>query len=125
MMKIFIVLASLSACLAVVLGAFAAHALKEKLSPDMFNIWEVGVRYHMYHALGLFVVAWVVAHFPESSAPIAGWFLIGGTVIFSGSLYALSLTGERWIGAITPVGGVCFLIGWVWLAWSVWRSSGG
>ena len=125
MTKIFIVVASLSACIAVGLGAFAAHALKEKLSPDLFSIWEVGVRYHMYHALGLIAVAWVVAQFPESNAAIAGWFFVGGTVIFSGSLYVLSLTGERWIGAITPLGGVCFLIGWVWLAWSVWRSSGG
>ncbi|MBI1802977.1 MAG: DUF423 domain-containing protein [Ignavibacteriae bacterium] len=120
--RLVVVLAALSAFIAVVLGAFAAHALKEKLSPDLFNAWEVGVRYHMYHALGLFAVAWAIAQFPNSPVSVAGWLFIVGTILFSGSLYALSLSGIRWLGAITPVGGVCFLAGWLWLAWSVWRS---
>ena len=123
MTRVFIILGSLSACLAVALGAFAAHALKDKLPPDLFTTWEVGVRYHMYHALGLFAVAWVTAQFPNSSVSIAGWLFVAGTVIFSGSLYALSLSGVRWLGAVTPLGGLCFLGGWLWIGWSVWRSS--
>ncbi|MBI1808145.1 MAG: DUF423 domain-containing protein [Ignavibacteria bacterium] len=122
MAKVFLIIGSLSAFLAVALGAFAAHALKTKLTLDLFNIWEVGVRYHMYHALALFAVAWVIVQFPDSNVSLAGWFFVAGTVIFSGSLYALSLSGVRWIGAITPLGGVCFIAGWVWLAWSVWKS---
>ena len=121
-MKLFFVIASVSAFFAVGLGAFAAHALKEKLSPDMFNTFEVGVRYHMYHALALFVVAWAVGQYPNAAISVTGWLFIAGTVLFSGSLYALSLTGARWIGAITPVGGLCFLGGWLWLAWSVWKA---
>ena len=124
MTRHFIILGSFSAFIAVALGAFAAHALKEKLSPDLFAVWEVGVRYQMYHALGLFAVAWLAAQFPASQVSIAGWLFVAGTVLFSGSLYALSLSGLRWFGAITPVGGVCFLVGWIWLAWSVWRSAG-
>lgn len=120
--KTFLIIGSLSAFLAVVLGAFAAHALKEKLPPDLFNVWEVAVRYHMYHALALFAVAWVAIRFPSSTVSVAGWLFVVGTVIFSGSLYALSLSGMRWLGAITPLGGLCFLAGWLWLAWSMWRS---
>jgi len=123
MTRLFVVLGSLSACVAVALGAFAAHALKEKLPADLFNIWEVGVRYHLYHALGLIAVGWVAAQFPGSPIATAGWLFVAGTILFSGSLYVLSLTGIRWLGAITPIGGVCFLAGWLWLAWSIWRSS--
>lgn len=122
MAKYFFVMGSASAFLAVVLGAFAAHVLKEKLPVDLFNIWEVGVRYHFYHALGLFIVAWAMTHWPEVNFVPAGWLFVAGTIIFSGSLYILSITGVRWIGAITPVGGICFLGGWFWLAWTMWRS---
>jgi uncharacterized membrane protein YgdD (TMEM256/DUF423 family) len=122
MTKTFIILGSLFSFVGVALGAFAAHALKEKLPTDLFAIWEVGVRYHMYHALGLFAVAWVAVQFPEANVSVSGWLFVCGIVIFSGSLYALSLSGERWLGAITPIGGFCFLAGWLWLGWSVWRS---
>jgi uncharacterized membrane protein YgdD (TMEM256/DUF423 family) len=120
--RLFVVIGSLSAFLAVALGAFAAHGLKDKLSPELFAIWEVGVRYHLYHAVALFAVAWVAHQWPAANAAAAGWLFVAGTVIFSGSLYALSLSGLRWLGAVTPVGGLCFLAGWGWLAWSMWRS---
>ena len=122
MTKTFIILASMFSFIGVALGAFAAHALKDKLPADMFAIWEVGVRYHMYHALGLFAVAWVATQFPEANVSVSGWLFVCGIIIFSGSLYALGLSGMRWFGAITPIGGLCFLVGWLWLGWSVWRS---
>ena len=115
-------LGSLSAFVAVALGAFAAHFLKDKLTPEMFNIFEVGVRYHFYHALGLFVVAWAITHFTAANISPAGWLFVAGTIIFSGGLYALSLSGVRWFGAITPIGGLCFLGGWLWMGWSVWKG---
>jgi uncharacterized membrane protein YgdD (TMEM256/DUF423 family) len=121
--KVFVLIGSASAFLAVALGAFAAHALKDKLAPDLFAIWEVGVRYHLYHALALLAVAWVAHTWPAANVGAAGWLFAAGTIIFSGSLYALSLTGHRWLGAVTPVGGLCFLAGWLWLAWSMWRSA--
>ena len=102
--------------LAVGLGAFGAHGLRQRLSPDMLAIFETGVRYHAYHALGLFAVAWVSERNPGSLAGAAGWAMALGIVIFSGSLYALSISGVRWLGAITPIGGVGFLVGWVLLA---------
>ena len=123
MAKTFFILASLSAFAAVALGAFAAHALKQKLTLEMFSIFEVGVRYHVYHTLGLFIIAWATTHFTSANLAPAGWLFVAGIVIFSGSLYALSLTEMRWLGAITPIGGLCFLAGWLWAAWSVWKSS--
>jgi uncharacterized membrane protein YgdD (TMEM256/DUF423 family) len=120
--RLFLIYGSLSAFIAVALGAFAAHLLKDRLAPDLFQVFEVGVRYHMYHALALLVVAVAMAHFPDALLAPAGWLFVAGTILFSGSLYVMSLTGVRWLGAITPAGGLCFLAGWLWLAWSVWRS---
>src|SRR5437016_9101191 len=120
MARLFLVTASVSAFFAVAFGAFAAHVLKEKLSPDLFNVFEVAVRYHMYHALGLFMVALAMAQFPNLDVSLTGWLFVAGTIVFSGSLYALSLTGARWLGALTPAGGVCFLAGWAWFGWRVW-----
>jgi uncharacterized membrane protein YgdD (TMEM256/DUF423 family) len=119
--RFFFAAGSFLALLAVAMGAFAAHALKSRLSPDMLAIFEVAVRYHMYHALALLAVAWASSRWPESSAGMAGWFFLAGIVIFSGSLYALSLSEMRWLGAITPIGGVAFLIGWLILAWASFR----
>jgi uncharacterized membrane protein YgdD (TMEM256/DUF423 family) len=119
--RFFFVAGSLLAFLAVALGAFAAHSLKARLSADMLTIFETGVRYHMYHALALLAVAWAASRWPESSATTAGWAFIIGIVVFSGSLYILSFTGMRWLGAITPIGGVAFLLGWLLLAWAAWR----
>lgn len=122
-MRIFVLLGSLFAFVGVALGAFAAHLLKDRLTPEMFSIFEVGVRYHMYHALGLFGVAWLTDRYPQANISLSGWLFVGGIFIFSGSLYTLSLTGERWMGMITPIGGLCFLAGWLWTGWRVWKSS--
>ena len=85
------------------LGAFGAHALKQRLSTDLFDIFEVGVRYQMYHALALLAVAWAAVQWPGGAVTIAGWLFVGGIVIFSGSLYVLALTGVRWLGAVLNV----------------------
>jgi uncharacterized membrane protein YgdD (TMEM256/DUF423 family) len=122
MARTFFIIASLSACIAVALGAFAAHILKQKLTPEMFGIFEVGVRYHVYHVFALFIVAWAITYFTAANFVPAGWLFVAGTFIFSGSLYLLSLTETRWLGAITPIGGLCFLAGWLWMAWSVWKA---
>ena len=108
--------------LSVALGAFAAHALKGKLAPDVMAVFETGVRYQMAHALAILVVAWASAHWSSPALRAAGWFFTAGVLLFSGSLYALALSGIRWLGAVTPVGGVCFLIGWGCLVWAGWRS---
>ena len=104
--------------LAVGLGAFGAHGLRQRLTPDLLGIFETGVRYHVYHALALFAVAWVADKNPASLANAAGWAFTAGIIIFSGSLYVLSVTGVRWLGAVTPIGGLAFLVGWALLAWS-------
>jgi uncharacterized membrane protein YgdD (TMEM256/DUF423 family) len=120
--RLFFILGSLTAFLAVALGAFAAHGLRTRLSADMFTIFEVGVRYHMYHALALLAVAWACSRWPASSAHYAGWLFLAGIVVFSGSLYMLSVTGMRWLGAVTPIGGVAFLVGWIILIWSALKG---
>jgi uncharacterized membrane protein YgdD (TMEM256/DUF423 family) len=110
--------------LAVALGAFGAHALKARLDPDMLANFETGARYQMYHALALLAVAWAVARWPGVSLPpLAGWLFVAGIVLFSGSLYLMALTGMRWLGAVTPVGGAAFLAGWVCLILGAWRAS--
>jgi uncharacterized membrane protein YgdD (TMEM256/DUF423 family) len=101
---------------AVCLGAFGGHVLKRKLSPEMFDIFEVGIRYHVYHALALFVVAWLAQTTQSVWATRGGWAFAAGIVLFSGSLYLLSLTGVRALGMITPLGGLLFLVGWAFLA---------
>lgn len=120
--RFFFIAGSISAFLGVALGAFAAHGLKTKLPAEMFNIFEVGVRYHMYHALALLAVAWAATRWPGESIVAAGWLFLAGTIIFSGSLYLLSLTGLRWLGAITPIGGLAFLLGWLLLAWGIYQG---
>ncbi|MFB3108368.1 MAG: DUF423 domain-containing protein [Candidatus Binatia bacterium] len=122
MERLFFLVGSISALIAVGLGAFGAHGLKGRLTPEMLNAFEVGVRYQMYHALALLAVAWALSRWPRAEITVAGWLFIAGTIIFSGSLYLLSLTGVRWIGAITPIGGVAFLLGWLSLVWGVWRG---
>jgi uncharacterized membrane protein YgdD (TMEM256/DUF423 family) len=119
----FAVLAALSALVAVALGAFAAHGLKGRLSPEMLGVFETGVRYQMYHALGLFAVAWVAGRWPGPAALAAGWLFVAGTVVFSGSLYALGAGAPRWLGAVTPLGGLAFLLGWLALAWAAGRAA--
>jgi len=101
---------------AVAAGAFGAHALRARLSPELLAVFETAARYQMYHALGLIAVAVAADRMPSRAAAAAGWLFTAGIVLFSGSLYALALTGIRVLGAITPLGGVCFLAGWVALA---------
>jgi len=122
MERTFAVLGALSAGLAVVAGAFAAHGLRARITPELLAVFETGARYQMYHALGLLAVAWAVGRWPASSAAIAGWLFVAGTALFSGSLYLLALGSPSWLGAVTPFGGLCFIAGWVALAWAVGRG---
>jgi uncharacterized membrane protein YgdD (TMEM256/DUF423 family) len=117
--RLFGFLGALSGLLSVALGAFGAHGLRQRIVPEMLAVFETGVRYQVYHALGLFAIAWAIGRWGSTQFTWAGWLFVAGTVVFSGSLYTLALTGTRWIGAITPVGGVCFLAGWVCLAWGI------
>lgn len=103
---------SLSVLLAVALGAFGAHGLKDILSDEMKAVYETGVRYHFYHGLGLFVVAWLSSRSESKAVQAAGWCFLCGMILFSGSLYALSLTEIKKLGMVTPMGGVLFLVGW-------------
>ena len=117
--RLFAFAGSLSALIAVAAGAFGAHALRARLSPDLLSVFETGARYQMYHALALLAAAWLASARPGANSVVwAGGLFLLGTVVFSGSLYALALTGQRWLGAITPLGGVAFLAGWSCLAWA-------
>jgi uncharacterized membrane protein YgdD (TMEM256/DUF423 family) len=117
----FAVLGSLSALLAVAAGAFGAHALRARLPADLLAVFETGARYQMYHALALLFVAWAATQWPSPTIRAAGWLFAGGTVLFSGSLYLLALSGTRGWGAVTPLGGLLFLGGWLTLAVGIWR----
>jgi uncharacterized membrane protein YgdD (TMEM256/DUF423 family) len=121
--KLFIGLGALAAALAVALGAFGAHALRARLAADLLAVYRTAVEYHFYHALGLIAVGLAIQHLP-ASGPLraAGWAMLAGIVLFSGSLYLLALTGVRALGAVTPVGGVAFIVGWALLAWAVLRA---
>ena len=120
--RIFFGIGALSGFLGVLLGAFGAHALKGRLTPELLATFEVGVRYQMYHALALLAVGWAATRWPGAVLTASGWLFVFGTVIFSGSLYALALSGARWLGAITPLGGLAFLAGWLCLAWAAWKG---
>ncbi|MEB3341372.1 DUF423 domain-containing protein [Okeania sp.] len=123
MTKIFIIIASMLGGLSVVASSFAAHALKEKLTEYSLDIFQTGARLQMYHALALLMIALLltIEELPQSLMVISGYAFIAGIAIFSGSLYALSLTGIKWLGAITPIGGVAFIIGWSCLAIAGWK----
>lgn len=122
MERTFAVLGALLAGLAVAAGAFGAHGLKARLAPDLLEVFETAARYQMYHALGLLAVAWAAARWPQPAVTAAGWCFVAGIVVFCGSLYVLSLTGTRWLGAITPLGGLAFMVGWLALALAAWRG---
>jgi uncharacterized membrane protein YgdD (TMEM256/DUF423 family) len=127
MTKLFTMLAAASAAIAVSAGAFGAHALRARLEPRLLEVFETGARYQMYHALALVAVAWVASRLPTGeagAATLAGWLFVSGTVLFSGSLYAMAFTGIRGLGAITPLGGVCFIAGWVALGVAASRLPG-
>lgn len=121
--RIFLAVGGLAMLAAVALGAFGAHALKTRVSTEMLALWRTGVEYHAYHALGLLAVGWVAAQLPESMlVKWSGWLMLSGIVLFSGSLYALALSGERWLGAVTPVGGIGFLAAWALFVIAVLRT---
>ncbi|MBD8070064.1 DUF423 domain-containing protein [Bacillus sp. PS06] len=113
-MKLFLILGAINAFLAVALGAFGAHGLEGKLTEKYLKVWETGVTYHMYHALGLILVAFLADKWPNSSlVSFSGWLMFIGIILFSGSLYVLSTSGIKVLGAITPLGGVAFLAAWI------------
>ncbi len=120
--KVFMAISASLGGLSVILGAFASHALKEKLSDRALEIWETGTKYQMYHALALLLIALLLSR-TETASPsliVAGYAFILGVALFSGSLYSLSLSGIKWLGAITPLGGVAFILGWGCLLVAAW-----
>lgn len=114
--RTFFVVGSLFALMGVAAGAFGAHVLEGRLTPESLTVFETGVRYQMYHAFGLFAVAWAAGRWPGRTAALAGWLFIAGILIFSGSLYGLAFGAPRILGAVAPVGGLAFLSGWAVLA---------
>ncbi len=122
MPRLFLIFGAVAAGLAVALGAFGAHALAERVTPERLETFKTGVLYHMVHALALLAVSWASTQWPGWSVQAAGYLFLTGIVLFSGSLYLLVLTDTRWLGAITPLGGVAFIVGWGLLAWGVIRS---
>jgi len=118
MPNLFLALASINGFIAVALGAFAAHGLRSRLTPELLATFQTGVQYQMYHALALFGVGLLALQFPNTNLiRIAGFLFVAGIILFSGSLYVLALSGIRWLGAITPFGGVAFLAAWGCLCW--------
>jgi uncharacterized membrane protein YgdD (TMEM256/DUF423 family) len=124
MLRTFLILGSINGLIAVALGAFGAHVLKARLSSDMLSVFQTGVQYQMYHALALILVAILSNHLTSSgTVHWSGWLFFAGILLFSGSLYALSLSGIKVLGAITPLGGLAFLAGWIMLAWGAFKQS--
>jgi uncharacterized membrane protein YgdD (TMEM256/DUF423 family) len=121
-MKTFLVSGAVLAALAVAAGAFGAHALGARLSPDRLATWETAARYHMYHALALLLVGLLSARWSGALLDAAGWLFMAGIVVFGGTVYALALGAPRWLGAVTPLGGLAFIVGWVVLALAVARA---
>ena len=120
-MKTFVILGAILGGLSVAAGAFGAHALRAQLEPRMLEVFETAARYQMYHALALFAAAWLAHQTEAPAAHVAGWAFVAGIVLFSGSLYAMAFTGVRALGAVTPVGGVAFMVGWAALALAALR----
>lgn len=121
--KLCVLAGAVAALLAVALGAFGAHALRQRLPPDLLAVFQTGVQYHFYHALGLVAVGLLAQHLPTSSlVRWAGGLMLLGIVLFSGSLYALALSGVRALGAVTPIGGVAFIVAWLLVAIAVARA---
>jgi uncharacterized membrane protein YgdD (TMEM256/DUF423 family) len=111
--KLFLVLGCIAALLAVAIGAFGAHGLKARIAPEMMAVYKTGVEYHFYHALGMILVGLAAWRLPDSTyLQAAGWAMLAGIALFSGSLYLLALSGRGWLGAITPFGGLAFLSAW-------------
>jgi uncharacterized membrane protein YgdD (TMEM256/DUF423 family) len=122
MKRTFFVIGAIFGAVGVAAGAFGAHALKGRLSAEMLAVFETGVRYQLVHALVLLAVAWAGTRWSSPAIRVAGWLFVVGVFLFSGSLYALCLTGIRGLGAVTPFGGVAFIVGWLALAWGAWTG---
>jgi uncharacterized membrane protein YgdD (TMEM256/DUF423 family) len=121
--RLFVALGAALAALAVVLGAFGAHALKARLPADLLEVYHTAVQYHFWHALGVLAVGLALQQLPDAAwLRAAGWLLTAGIVLFCGSLYLLAITGARWLGAVTPLGGVAFILGWLALAIAALRA---
>ena len=122
--KVFLILGGLNAALVVLLGAFGAHALKARLSAEMLAVYQTGVHYHLFHALGLIAVGLVATQIPASAyLKWSGWLMLAGIVLFSGSLYVLSVSGLRWLGMVTPFGGLAFIFSWTLFVIAVLKAS--
>lgn len=122
-MKYLLFVGALNSALAVMLGAFGAHGLKTRVDASLLEVWGTASQYHLYHALALLVVGLLARQLGASGLLVAGWILFAGMLIFSGSLYVLVLSGQKWLGAITPLGGLTLIVGWLWLAWSLLRTQ--
>jgi uncharacterized membrane protein YgdD (TMEM256/DUF423 family) len=121
--KLFLTLGAFAAMLAVIVGAFGAHALRAKVPADLLAVYNTGVQYHFWHALGLLAIGLAAFHLRDPALLLwAGWLMLAGIVLFSGSLYVLAVTGVRWLGAITPFGGTAFIAAWALFAWAVVKS---
>ena len=117
-----LVVGAIAGAVGVALGAFGAHGLKTRVSAEMLAIFETGVRYQMYHALALLAVGWAATRWPGGWLTASGWLFFVGILVFSGSLYVMTFTGARWLGAITPLGGLAFILGWLALAVGAWKG---
>ncbi len=118
-----VAIGAFSAGLGVAAGAFGAHSLKDILDQHLLDVYEKATRYQMYHAFGMVLSGLAVQFWRDAGAAKAGWLFLGGTLLFSGSLYGVSLLGVRWLGAVTPIGGLLFIVGWVMLGWRAWRGA--
>jgi len=123
MSKFWLVAAGVSGLLSVTLGAFGVHSLKHLLDEYGRSIYEKAVIYQMFHTVGLFVVGLLQLHSERKSLSMAGWGFFTGILLFSGSLYLLAITGMKWLGAITPIGGIAFLFGWAWLVFAILKIN--
>ena len=122
--KVFLILGGFNAALVVLLGAIGAHGLKERLTAEMLAVYQTGVHYHLFHALGLRAVGLVALHRPASAyLKWSGWLMLAGIVLFSGSLYVLSISGLRWLGMVTPLGGLSFILAWALFVIAVLKAS--
>jgi uncharacterized membrane protein YgdD (TMEM256/DUF423 family) len=121
--QLFLILGAAFAGSGVAAGAFGAHALKGILDAPMLQAFDTATRYQMYHAFGLCIVSWAIDRYPEQRLEHSGWLFTIGILFFSGSLYVVSLAGIRWLGAVTPIGGMAFLAGWALLGWRIWCDA--
>jgi uncharacterized membrane protein YgdD (TMEM256/DUF423 family) len=121
--KLFLILGGINAALVVLLGAFGAHGLKARMTAEMLAVYQTGVHYHLFHALGLLAVGLVVTQISDSAyLRWSGWLMLAGIVLFSGSLYVLSVSGLRWLGIVTPFGGISFIVAWILFVVAIVKS---